>query len=417
MAKDVFVKKLNRRSFVKGAGILGGIALASPFLGSPLRQIRTGEVFADVEHGIGKEFEDYTANDVIYTTCEQCNTHCTIKTYVKEGKIEGGCTSLIRKISGNPYSPITMKPFGQIDYNKPIAEAALGGGSVAIAGRGLRGGRTCLKGQAGIQTAYDAFRVRNPLRRVGPRGSGEWETITWEEAIKDIVHGSDVLKTPGLNEMNAYVEEEKVMGDWEKVKNNEMTKEDFDKKYQDFLIDTDHPDFGPKVNKLACIGGDRRDFTQGRVWEQGLGSNNFTDHDDVCGVSSVIGNNRSFEADKRRTYADLDEAEFLLVFGTNPVVANKGPTWMAPMITNGIERGMKMAVIDSRLSSTAEKAKYWVPVIPGSDGALALAIGRWIVENKRYDEKYLLNPNQEAAEADGEPTWSDATHLINVSNE
>src|SRR5690554_7110760 len=104
MAKEVFDKKLNRRSFVKGAGILGAIAVASPFLGSPLRQITKGNVFADVEHGIGTATQDYTANDVIYTTCEQCNTHCTIKAYVMEGKIEGGCTSLVRKIAGNPYS-------------------------------------------------------------------------------------------------------------------------------------------------------------------------------------------------------------------------------------------------------------------------------------------------------------------------
>ncbi|UCZ52459.1 molybdopterin-dependent oxidoreductase [Bacillus shivajii] len=417
MAKPVFEKKMNRRSFVKGAGILSAIAVASPFFGSPLRQITSGDVFADDEHGIGTDYEDYTANDVIYTTCEQCNTHCTIKAYVKEGRIEGGCTSLVRKIAGNPYSPITMKPFGQIDYTKPAAAAALGGGSVAVAGRGFRGGRTCLKGQAGIQTAYDAFRVRKPMKRVGPRGSGKWQTISWEQAYKEIIEGSNDLNTPGLKQLWAYAEEEKVMGDWEKVKNDDMTQGEFDQKYKDVLIDTKHPDFGPKSNQIACLGGDRRHFTRTRIWQQGFGSINFDDHGGICGVSSVIGNNRSFEGNKRRTYADLDEAEFLLVFGTNPLVANKGPTWMAPQITNAIDRGMKMAVVDSRLSKSAEKADMWVPVIPGTDGALALAIGRWIVEHKRYDQTYLTNPNENAAKADGEPTWSDATYLINVSDE
>ncbi|SER94536.1 molybdopterin-dependent oxidoreductase [Salisediminibacterium halotolerans] len=417
MSKTVFDKKVNRRSFVKGAGILSAIAVASPFFGSPVRQITSGNVWADDEHGIGTETEDYTAENVIYTTCEQCNTHCTIKAYVKEGKVEGGCTSIVRKIAGNPYSPLTMKPTGHIDYHKAAAEAALGGGSVAVAGRGLRGGRTCLKGQAGIQTAYDAYRLKKPMKRVGKRGSGKWKTISWEQAYEEIIEGSPDLGTPGLRELAQYVEKEPVMQDWDKVKSGEMTEEDFHETYKDVLIDTKHPDLGPKVNQIACLGGDRRHFTNTRVWTQGLGSNNFDDHGGVCGVSSVIGNVRSFEEPKRRTYTDIDHIEYMIAFGTNPLVANKGPTWMAPQITNAIERGMKMAVVDSRMSKSAEKAHHWLPVIPGSDGAFALALGRWIVENKRYDETYLRNPNQEAAAEDDEPTWSDAGHLVKMDGD
>lgn len=416
MSKQTLDKKVTRRSFVKGAGILGAMALATPFFGSPIRQMTGGNVWADTEHGVGTFFEDYTAKNVIYTTCEQCNTFCTIKAYVKEGKLEGGCTSMVRKIAGNPYSPLTTKPYGPIDYHKPIAEAALGGGSVAVAGRGLRGGRTCLKGQAGIQTAYDAFRVRTPLKRVGPRGSGQWKSISWDQAINEIVDGSPDLGTPGLKDIWAYVEQEKVMTDWEKVKSNEMTQTEFDTKYKDVLIDTNHPDFGPKANQIACLGGDRRFFMDTRFWKLTMGSINFDDHGGVCGVSSVIGNTRSFSPPKRRMYADMDHAEFMIVVGTNPLVGARGPTWFAPMITNGKERGMKMAVVEPRLSKTAEKADIWLPVIPGADGALALAIGRWIVENERYDKKYLLNTNKQAAENDHEPTWSDATHLVNMDD-
>lgn len=416
MSKDALDKKVTRRSFVKGAGILGAMAMATPFFGSPLRQITGGNVWADTEHGIGSSFEDYTANNVIYTTCEQCNTFCTIKAYVKEGRIEGGCTSFIRKIAGNPYSPLTTKPYGPIEYGKPAAQAALGGASVAIAGRGLRGGRTCLKGQAGIQTAYDALRVRTPLKRVGPRGSGKWKSISWEEAITEIVEGSKDLGTPGLKDIWAYVEQEKVMADWEKVTNNEMTQGEFDEKYKDVLIDTKHPDFGPKANQISCLGGDRRFFMQDRFWPNTMGSVNYDDHGGVCGVSSVIGNVRSFMPGKRRTYADIENADFMLVFGTNPLVGARGPTWFAPMITNAIERGMKMAVVEPRMSKTVEKAQIWLPVKPGADGALALAIGRWIVENNRFDKKYLENTNKKAAELDNEPTWSDATHLVNMSD-
>ena len=119
---------------------------------------------------------------------------------------------------------------------------------------------------------------------------------------------------------------------------------------------------------------------------------------------------------KKRQYADLDHCEYLIAWGTNLAVANKGPTWLAPRLMNAIERGMKLVVVDPRLSRTAEKAHLWVPVKPGMDIALAFGMIRWIIENKRYDERYLRNPGKKAAAADGEPTWSDATHLVNLSH-
>ncbi|HYG58339.1 MAG TPA: molybdopterin dinucleotide binding domain-containing protein, partial [Symbiobacteriaceae bacterium] len=78
--------------------------------------------------------------------------------------------------------------------------------------------------------------------------------------------------------------------------------------------------------------------------------------------------------------------------------------------------GMKMVVVDPRLSKTAEKAHQWVPVKPGQDLALMFGMMRWIIENQRYDARYLANPNKAAATKDGEPTWSDATFLINLSD-
>ncbi len=410
-------KKVNRRDFLKGAGILGAFAFAAPLFTDPLQQL-LGDVWIDDLHGVGNFTQDYTAANVLYTTCEQCNTHCTIKTFVMEGKKNQQYSSLVRKIAGNPYSPINMVPYNALDYSTPIAAAAAGFGSVAVDGRGFRGGRTCLKGQAGIQTAYDATRIRTPLKRVGPRGSGKWISVTWEQAIEEIVNGSNDLGTPGLKSMWAYIPQEVVMADWEKVNNKEMTFEDFDRKYKEVLIDTKHPDFGPKANQIVNLSGNRREFVRQRIWEQGFGSINSDDHGGVCGVTHVTGNIRSFELKKKkkRMYPDLDHVEFMIAWGTNPVVANKGPTWLAPKITNAKARGMKMAVIDTRMSKTAEKADIWVPIEPGMDGALALAMGRWIIENKRYDERYLRNPNKDAATLDNEPTWSDATHLINVSD-
>ncbi len=237
-------KDISRRDFLKGAGILGAFAISAPLILDPWQ-----EAFAAAReqrpHGTGDTFLDYAASDVIYTTCQQCNTFCTVKCVLQPGDRKAPYSSLIRKIAGNPYSPLTMQPGGQIKYGTPAVAAALGTGALAVTGRGLRGGRTCLKGQAGLQTAYDAARIRNPLKRVGPRGSGQWKTVTWEEALEEIINGSPDLGAPGLKQIWAYVPKKPVMEDWDKVKQGEMTFEEFDIKYKKALIDTKHPDLGP----------------------------------------------------------------------------------------------------------------------------------------------------------------------------
>lgn len=419
MNKDnkIIEKKVSRRWFLKGTGFLGAAAFAAPLFDDPLQQV-LGNVWEDDPHGTNAANDDYGAQNVIYSTCEQCNTHCTIKAVTKESTQSQPSSSLIRKLAGNPYSPITTLPFGPIPYSTPATKAAKGKDTLAVEGRAYRGGRTCLKGQAGIQTAYDTQRVRNPLKRVGPRGSGEWKSISWEQAITEIVKGSPDLGTPGLQSMWGFAPKNVVMANWEKVKKGEIPQGDFDAKYKDVLIDTKHPDFGPKANQIACLGGNRRDFIRDRIWFKGLGSINFDDHGGACGASGVIGNVRSYQskAPKKRLYADLENAEFVIVWGTNPMVANRGPSFLAPMLTNALSRGMKMTVVDTRLSRTAEKATTWIPIEPGTDAALALGMGRWIIENKRFDERYLRNPNLKAAEVDGEPTWSDASYLVVISD-
>lgn len=409
-------KSVSRRKFIKALGSFGAVAVVGPAFIGPVKQLMT-DVWQDGTHGTGTDYQDYGAEDVIFSTCEQCNTYCTIKAYVTAGNKNGPYSSIIRKLAGNQYSPLNMVPDGAIAYNTPIDEAVKGNGDVKRGGRGARGGRICLKGQTGIQTVYDPYRVKQPLKRVGERGSGKWKVISWEEAYEEIVEGSSDLNTPGLRELSTFVPEEEVMGDWEKVKSGKMSQSDFDDKYKDSLIDTNHPDFGPKVNQVAFMVGNRRDFME-RFINHSLGSNNYYHHGGICGISSVVGNTRSYSdgTNKKRQYADIENTLFLLVWGTNPMVANKGPTFLAPKLTNAIQNGMQMAVVDPRFSKTAEKADIWAPIKPGTDAALALALGRIIIEKEWYDDIYLTNPNKDAAKADDEPTWCDATHLVNISD-
>jgi tetrathionate reductase subunit A len=409
-------KEMDRRGFLKALGTFSAVAVIGPAFIGPVKQV-FGGVWTDTPHGVGTTYQDYTAENVIFTSCQQCNATCTIKTYIMPGSPTGPYSSLVRKIAGNQYSPLNMVPFGHINYDTPVTTAVKGTGDVAKTGRGFRGGRTCLKGQAGIQTVYDAYRIQKPLKRVGNRGSGVWKTISWEQVYKEILEGSHDIGTPGLKDIWAFAPQAKVMADWEKVKAGQMDKAAFHNQYKDALIDTNHPDFGPKSNQIVIMSGHRRDFI-GRLAGGSLGTTNFYDHGGLCGVNSTVGNVHSFDPakPKKRMIPDYENAEYVIVWGANPMTANRGPTTFAPQITNALERGMKMVVIDPRFSKTAEKANQWVPVKPGGDGALAMAMCRWIIENRRYDELYLRNPNKTAANADGETTWSDATCLVNVSD-
>ena len=142
--------------------------------------------------------------------------------------------------------------------------------------------------------------------------------------------------------------------------------------------------------------------------------NNFN-HGGVCGMTGVMANVRTHPTtNHKRMYADIDHCECLIIWGTEPMTANKGPSWLAPRLSVARERGMKLYVVDPRQGRSASKADVWLPVIPGKDAELAFAMMSWIIANERYDAAYLSAPSKKAAAALGEPTWSDATHLVAV---
>src|SRR5438094_7160559 len=85
-----------------------------------------------------------TGDEVKTTTCYMCACRCGIKVHLKDGRI--------RYIEGNRAHPV----------NKGVL---------------------CAKGSAGIMTQYSPARLTAPLLRTGPRGSGEFKEIGWDEAM------------------------------------------------------------------------------------------------------------------------------------------------------------------------------------------------------------------------------------------
>ena len=263
------------------------------------------------------------------------------------------------------------------------------------------------------------------LKRAGPRGSGKWQTIEFDQAIDEIVNGGDLFgdgPVPGLMDIFVLRDPDlaaEMAADVEAIEGGEMTVAEFKRKHSanlDVLIDPDHPDLGPKNNQFVFMPGriehGRKELDK---WftNDSFGSVNRIDHTSICEQSHHIAYKQMNSAGKTHLKPDLLNSEFVVFFGASPFDAGFGPTHMVEKITKGlVERNFKYAVVDPRLSKTAAKAWRWLPVKPGMDAAIALGMARWIIENERYDKTFLENPNRDAAEEDGETNSTDATHLV-----
>ncbi|VAW26652.1 Molybdopterin oxidoreductase, partial [hydrothermal vent metagenome] len=404
---------VSRRDFIKSSAFVGGATVGSSLLGFGAFASMTKEQKAQLVYTLR------LPENQIQGACLQCHNACSIK-----GKIYNG---LLAKIDGNPYGPQTMLP--NIDYKSALPDSAPVDGKV------------CPKGQAGIQTVYDPYRIKKVLKRAGKRGENKWVTIDFDKAVTEIVNGGNLFgegHVKGFKEVRVLTDPKlsKIMAaDAKAFGKGEMTLAAFKKKHAahlDVLIDPDHPDMGPKNNRFVMMCGriehGRKELGK-RFTHNAFGSNNFFEHTTICEQSHHIGHiqitNKWVVADgkgkwkggKEHLKPDLLHSEFVIFFGTGAFEANFGKTSMAQKVTDGIvERNFKMAVVDPRMSKTAAKAKWWVPVKPGADSAFAWALIRSIMANKRYDKTFLSNANLAAAHASGERSFSDAPLLVVIEN-
>ncbi|MCL4797332.1 MAG: molybdopterin-dependent oxidoreductase [Bryobacteraceae bacterium] len=394
-----------RREWITGGALLGGAFLAAATEAQAQIPAPTGAV------------RPIEASDYIHTTCLQCNTGCEIKVRLQDG--------MAVKIEGNPYGPRAMDP--HIAWNTPVAQSAKINGSI------------CGKGQAGVQGSYDPYRIVRVLKRAGARGEGKWISIPFDQAITEIVDGGALFPQDGgrtveglrslyaLKDRNLYSQ----MGaDVTRIRRRQMTVAEFKDKYKDHLdtlIDPDHPDFGPKNNQLVFNWGrlkaGRSQFFS-RFVKDSFGSNNAHGHTTVCQGSIYFAGKSMADQPvnggwtggaKFYWMADVSHSEFVIYWGAAVLEGNYGLPLKVPKITRGLASGrLKVAVVDPRHNVLASKAWRWVPVKPGEDAALALGMVRWILENSRFDRRYLENCNKAAADADGEPTWSNGAWLVKI---
>ena len=290
---------LSRRSFLKWNAALGGAtALASG--GLSLDRIQASQVSQ----------EGATGTTVVPTGCSHnCGGRCRILVHVKDGTITRLTTD---------------------DRPDTFEDPQL---------------RACQRGRAYRQRVYHPDRLKYPLRRVGPRGSGEYERISWDEATTIVAEA----------------------------------------------IQRIHDDYGPEafINHYASGGGSQ---TLGAGTSQRLLNlmggtlNQYGTYSAACWeymVPRILGNFMS--ANSRDDWVN---SKLIVMFGYNPMEMVSGTNTMY-YLKLAKEAGARVIVIDPRHSMTAAWADEWIPIRPGTDVALYSALAYVIITEDLQDQDFL----------------------------
>lgn len=240
------------------------------------------------------------ADEVRKTTCYMCACRCGINVHIKDGKI--------RYIEGNRDHPV----------NKGVL---------------------CAKGSAGIMQHYAPARLRAPLKRVGPRGSGKFQEIGWDEAL--------AIATGWLDNVRR-----------------------------------DDP------KKLAFFTG--RDQSQSLTgwWASRFGTPNFAAHGGFCSVNMAAGGLYTIGGSFWEFgEPDWDNTRYFMLFGvaedhdSNPIKIGLGKLKA---------RGAKVVSINPCRTGYNAIADDWIGIRPGTDGLFVFALIHELLKAGRVDLDYLL---------------------------
>lgn len=206
----------------------------------------------------------------------------------------------------------------------------------------------CQRGHSHLQRMYDPNRLKYPMKRVGARGEGKWERISWEEAISTITT------------------------QW--------------KQYQ--------KEFGNESVAFSQGSGNLgADVTYMYKLESFMGASTIGESYDSVGMSSMVNQFGFGLYFIGNAWADLPRARRIFIWGANPTEsAVTQYHWLA----RAKEQGAEVICIDPNFTAAAGKADEFVSIRPGSDGLLAIAMMNIILQEKLQDEetvkKYTVGP-------------------------
>jgi anaerobic selenocysteine-containing dehydrogenase len=300
------MKHISRRTFLKLAGASTAAAALYESSGSVLAALN----LLDQTTPAGEEVW-------VPSICQLCPAECGLRV-----RVVGG---LAVKLEGNRHNPNNQ-------------------------------GRTCPKGQAALQLLYSPDRVKTPLKRVGARGEGQWEPVSWDQAIGDVAARLRDIRSAGTPERIG------------------------------FFYDRPTGLLGETIDHFC----------------QALGTPNAVNlHPDALSQAVLL-----TQGWLSPPALDIDHTRYLLSFNY-PLLDSAQPSVHLLGAYAFMRRGRpgiraRFVQIEPRLSVTALKSDEWVPVHVGTEGALALGLAWVILDERLYDRAFV------AEHCYGFEAWSQA---------
>ena len=218
-------------------------------------------------------------------------------------------------------------------------------------------GMICRRGEHAPEIIYSENRLKYPMKRVGLKGTYEFERISWDEAYEEIVKNLNKIKSEsGPEAVSIYTGR----GSFELS-----------------LCDIFQPK-GVAVSSASSVL-----FPFGSPNTMGVGA--------LCYVSfAMIAPHVTMGRMLIDMFTDIENAELLIVWGANP--ATDSPPLDMYRLEAAANHGAEIIVIDPRNTETVERTNgQWIPIRPGTDGALALSIIETMITEELYDENFAEN--------------------------
>ncbi|HHL2712725.1 TPA: tetrathionate reductase subunit TtrA [Yersinia enterocolitica] len=391
--------KSTRRQWLKGSLALGGVVAFGASYHAVARKTLAGLVDGSAgkltldpisgnalptEGRVGPQWQANPQQAVSMTQCFGCWTLCGLRVRVDTQQ------NKILRIAGNPYHPLSHDH--HFPYQLPVGQALQRlGGEQGMTGRST----ACARGATLLEGVDSPYRITEPMKRSGPRGSGKWQRISFEQLVAEVTEGGDLFGEGPVEGLRAIRD-------------------------LDTPIDAKQPSLGPKANQLLVTnaGDDGRDAFIQRFAHQAFGTKNLGSHGAYCGLAYRAGSGALMgDLDKNaHVKPDWDNVRFALFLGTSPAQSGNPFKRQGRQLANARQRDdFNYVVVAPALPLTttlANQHNRWVPVLPGTDAALAMGIICWIIEQHRFNHAYLVIPGEMAMQAAGERSWTNASHLV-----
>lgn len=203
-------------------------------------------------------------------------------------------------------------------------------------------GFLCTKVNRYVERTYHRDRLLHPMRRVGPKGAGQFERISWDEALDEIATRLNAIRASehGPQAILPY----SYAGTMGMVQGESMDRRFF-----------------------HSIGASMLDRT-------------------ICATAGATGMKMTVGASIGADIEGLPQSDLVLLWGTNTLTANPH---MWPFVTKARENGATVIAIDPIRTRTAAQCDEWISIRPGTDAALALGMMHVILERGLQNDTYI----------------------------